>query len=141
MDEFLIPSAAGAGSLLFFDRSPPNPAQPLEYFWVRVTDQNLSATTRVWEGYAPCRLPRLFAEMAQHWTGWPGELGWESLEHEFALRCSCDRFGHVSLRVELQSGFMPNDWRVRATVMAEAGQLAAIAQRAASFFGHTAINA
>jgi len=45
---------------------------------------------------------------------------------------------HIAIRVELRSGHMDDDWRVEATVMAEAGQLEAIGHRAASFFGREA---
>jgi hypothetical protein len=80
---------------------------------------------------------RLFAEMARPGSGWHGELVWESLEGELALRCSHDHLGHISIRIELRSGPMPDDWRVAATVMAEAGQLERIARDAAAFFGQT----
>jgi hypothetical protein len=46
-----------------------------------------------------------------------------------------DGLGHISIQVNLRSGHMPADWTVRATVMAEAGQLEDIARRAALFFG------
>jgi hypothetical protein len=73
--------------------------------------------------------------MALQWAGWAGELVWQSLERELTLRCSRDRAGHIFIRVELRSGPMPEDWRVFATVRAEAGQLESIAQRAQLFFG------
>ena len=135
MDAFLIPSATRGGGLLFYDRSPPDCSLPINDFWVRVTDHNLSAAGQVYAGYAPSHPAPLFAEMALQWTGWPAELVWESLEGELALRCSHDRLGHIAICVELRSGLMPNDWRVIATVMAEAGQLAELASGAALFFG------
>ena len=135
MDEFFIPSAAGDGGLLFFQRSPPDPTIPIDGFWVRVTDQNLSAAAQVYAGYAPSHPVSLFAEMAQQWAGWSGELVWESLEGELKIRCSRDRVGHIFIRVELRAGQMPEDWRVIATVLAEAGQLEGIARRAELFFG------
>src|SRR5207244_12738680 len=42
-----------------------------------------------------------------------------------------DRLGHISIRIELRSGHMPDDWGVEATVMAEVGQFEDIARRAA----------
>ncbi len=138
MDEFLIPSTDGIGGLLFYDRSPPDPTQPIDSFWVRVSDHNLSAAGQVYAGYAPSHPARLFADMAARWSGWPDVLAWASLEGEVALGCSHDRLGHIAIRVVLRSGPMDNDWRVEATVMAEAGQLEAIARRAASFFGREA---
>lgn len=138
MDEFLIPSAAGGGGLLFYDRSPPDPAQPIGGFCVRVTDHNLSAIGQVYAGYAPSHPAGLFADMAAQWSGWPDALTWDSLEGELSLSCTHDRLGHVAIRVELRSGHMDDDWRVKATVLAEAGQLEAIARRAAAFFGREA---
>ncbi|RLT18034.1 MAG: hypothetical protein DWI28_05245 [Planctomycetota bacterium] len=73
--------------------------------------------------------------MARQWAGWSGELVWESLEGELAIRCSRDRVGHIFIRVELRSGPYTEDWRVVVTVLAEAGQLETIARRAEMFFG------
>jgi hypothetical protein len=135
MDEFLIPSASGDGGLLFFQRSPPDPIEPIDSYWVRVTDHNLSAEGQVYAGYAPSHPAPLFADMARQWAGWPDDLVWESLEGELQVRCGRDRGGHIFIRVELKSGPMPDDWRVAATVLAEAGQLENIARRAELFFG------
>jgi hypothetical protein len=135
LDEFLIPCASGGGGLLFYARYPGDPAESLEWFLVRVTDEDLSAAAHVYAGYAPRNPADLFADMTQQWTGWPGELVWDSLEGELALRCRHDGLGHIAIRVELCSGPMPDDWRVAATVMTEAGQLDTIARRATVFFG------
>jgi hypothetical protein len=139
LDEFLIPSSAGAGSLLFFNRLPVDRKQPLEDFSVRLTDHNLSAVATVYAGYIHSNPVELFADMAKQWHGWKGELCWSSLEEEMALCCSRDRLGHVAIRVHLRPGHMPYDWRVEATVMTEAGQLEAIAKRAVIFFGTLSI--
>jgi len=138
LDEFLIRSAAGCGGLLFYDRWPIDRAQPIDGFWVKVTDHNLSAAGQVYAGYAPSHPAALFADMARQWSGWRGELVWESLEGELAIRCSHDRLCHIAIRVELRTGRMPDDWRVLATVTAEAGQPEDIARRAALFFGRAA---
>jgi hypothetical protein len=138
LDEFLIPSAAGTGGLLFFQRSPPDPTKPIDGFWARVTDQNLSAAIPVYAGYAPSHPAPLFADMARQWAGWSGELTWESLEGELAIRCTRDCVGHIFIRIELRSGQMPEDWRVVATILTEAGQLEGIARRAELFFGRAA---
>jgi hypothetical protein len=135
LDEFLIANAAGPGVLLFCDRSPPDPTEPIEEFWVRVTGHNVAAACQVYAGYAPSHPAQMFSNMARQWTGWSGELRWESLEGELALRCSHDRLGHISIGVEIRSGQMPDDWRLVASVTAEAGQLEDIARRAESFFG------
>jgi hypothetical protein len=135
MDEFLIPSSSGTGGLFFYDRLPSDRTKPIDGFWVRVTDHNLYAECQVYAGYAPTHPAMLFADMAQHWSGWSAELVWASLEREIALRTSRDRFGHIFIRVELRSGPMSDDWRVEATVTTEAGQLEKIAQNAMRFFG------
>jgi hypothetical protein len=135
LDEFLIPNLAGGGGLLFFDRLPIDRTKPIEQFSVRVTDHNLSAVSQVHAGYAPRNPAILFAEMARQWTGWPGELVWESIEGELILRCSHDGRGHISVGIELRRGPEPDDWQIEATILTEAGQLQQIAQRAASFFG------
>jgi hypothetical protein len=135
LDEFLIPDSSGGGSLVFFGRMPVDRTQPLKVFGVRLTVDNLSAVAQVYADYASSHPAHLFTEMARQWTGWQGELSWESLEHELILRCSHDRFGHILIRVGLQSGFMPDDWKVEATVVSEAGQLDRLARHAAGFFG------
>jgi Family of unknown function (DUF6228) len=135
VDEFLIKNAAGDGGLLFYERCPRDTAAAIDTFWVRVTDLNLSAAAKVYAGYAPSHPAPRFAEMALQWAGWSGELVWQSLEGELALRCSRDKVGHIFIRVELRSGQMQEDWRVVATVVAEAGQLESIAKHAVSFFG------
>jgi hypothetical protein len=135
LDEFLIPSAAGSSGMVFYQRSPVDPTEPIDGFWVKVMDHNLSACAHVYAGYTSSHPAPLFADMARQWSGWRGELVWESLEGELALRCSHDRLGHISIRIELRAGFMPSDWRVAATVMAEGGQLENIARCATLFFG------
>ena len=134
MDSFLIKSASGAGVLDFFERTPADPSRPIERFKVRLADQDLAAVGRVYGWYEPHPAP-LFARMAESWRGWPGTITWESPEGELTLRCTQDRTGHVAIVVELRSGPMDQDWRVRATIMAEAGQLEELARQAAAFFG------
>ena len=65
MDEFFIPSATGHGGLLFYERSPRDPAKPFDGFWVRVTDHNLSAAALVHAGYAPSHPASFVADMAR----------------------------------------------------------------------------
>jgi hypothetical protein len=138
LDEFLIESADRGAQLLFFDRTPVDRDQPIEGFWVRITDINLSAAGSVYTGYANSHPARLFADMARQWQGWPGELNWESLEYEFALLCTRDRLGHVRNEIRLGSrmGSWDFSWEVQAAVMVEAGQLERLARRAAVFFGN-----
>jgi Family of unknown function (DUF6228) len=134
LEELLIPSAAGEGGLLFFQRSPADPSKSIDHFWVRVTDQNLSAAAQVYAAIPPSHPAPLFADMA----GWNDELAWESLEGELKIRCGRDRVGHIFIRVELRSGPSPDDWRAVVQILAEAGQLESIARRAELFFGRAA---
>lgn len=135
MATFTIQSASGAGSLEFFERTPEDARRPIERFKVRLVDEDLSAVGRVYAGYAQTHPASLFAQMAESWTGWQGEMVWESAEDELRLRCAGDRAGHVTIRVALRSGPTEGDWEVGATIMAEAGQLPELARRAAEFFG------
>ena len=140
VDEFSIPNPHGSGGLLFYDRSPYDPTEPLNNYWVRITDHNFSVACKVWACHAPSSHPaKLFADMALQWSGWHGEMAWQTYEEELALSCRHDKFGHIAIRVKLLSGWKEDAWRVEATTMAEAGQLDAIALRAAAFFGREAI--
>jgi Family of unknown function (DUF6228) len=134
MDNFVIQSASGAGSLEFFERTPADRARPIERFKVRLTDLELSTVGRV---YAITDPTAMFAQMAANWRGWQGEFAWASEECELSLRCTQDRTGHVSIRVELRSGPTQECWAVQSTLMAEAGQLEDLALGAAAFFGGT----
>jgi hypothetical protein len=136
MQSFVIRNTAGSGALEFFERTPVDPRLPIERFKVRLTGLDLSAVGRVYVsgGGHPAAM---FAQMATHWKGWQGEFAWESSEGELTLRCAQDRTGHIYLGVVLRSGPSKADWRVEATVVAEAGQLEEIAQEAGRFFGQT----
>ena len=134
MLKFLIPSAARGGALVFYDRRPVDHALPIESFWVKVTDLNLSAACQVYAGYA-ANPTDVFAEMAEKWSGWSNELTWRSLEGELAFRCTHDRFGHISIQTELRPEPMPDNWRAIATITIDAGQLETIARDAVLFFG------
>ncbi len=136
VQSFHIKSVSGAGSIEFFDRLPDDREIPIEEYWVRITDANLSAAGRVCAScYIQVHPAPLFAEMAEKWAGWPGELVWESVEGELLLRCTQDRAGHVSVRITLQSGWTNRDWKLDLQIWTEAGQLEGLARRAESFFG------
>src|SRR5262249_32127444 len=129
----------GCSALLFYDRSPSDPADEITSFWFRVSNLNLSAAAHV-AGEEACTSPAvLFADMARQWSGWPGKLTWESVLGELSLTCSHDRRGHITIRVNLRSAQIPDqtpdDWIVNASVFIEAGQLEALARRAKQFFG------
>ena len=137
MDEFLVQSANGVAQLVFYDRTPADRDQPIEGYWVRLVDLNLTAAGSVYAGYANSHPASLFAEMSRQWSGWTGELEWQSLEYELALRCTNDRRGHIRIAVQLGSriGAWDFNWEVRMAIMVEGGQLQRLAQEAAAFFG------
>jgi hypothetical protein len=136
MDEFLVLSADGEARLLFSDREPFGPDEPLEAYSVRITVRNLTAQGRVSADRDPGHPASLFAEIAQRWRGWTGELTWESLENELELRCTHDKLGHIRIGVRLgRSWGWPGDWQVRTAVTIEGGQLDRLVVAAAAFFG------
>jgi hypothetical protein len=137
MNTFLIRSASGEGSLEFFERTPTDPALPIERFKIRLTDHDLSAVSRVYAGGDEAHPGPLFDQMAAQWRGWQGQFVWESPERELGLRCTRDRTGHVFIRVELRSGPTEADWAVQAKIEAEAGQLEELARQAGLFFGRS----
>ncbi|MFO0967827.1 MAG: DUF6228 family protein [Gemmataceae bacterium] len=134
MDTFKIPIGTEHG-LTFLNRLPEDRAQPVEHFRVRIEDANLVAEADVYAEYASEHPARLFEEMARQWSGWAGELTFESLERELQLRCVHDKLGHITIHVVLRSGCYPEDWRVEASVKTEAGQLERLARDARAFFG------
>jgi hypothetical protein len=87
---------------------------------------------------------RLFAEMAQCWAGWPGELSWVALDpNDLELRSTHDGRGHITIRVRLGYN-QPHKWvedcecRLQFVVRTEAGQLELLAAQVATFFGQSA---
>jgi hypothetical protein len=145
-DEFTISSVDGTGRLEFFNRVPEDRDNPIGRFSVRIVQHRLDANIEVYAAYAavlglysvdnvPAKPAGLFSQMANRWTGWDHLLTWESLEGELTLRCSHDGWGHIAIKVNMRSGPYPTDWAVEATIMSEAGQMDAIARRAALFFG------
>jgi hypothetical protein len=137
MDELMIPGADGCSGLLFYRRTPPDPAEQITGFWFQVSSLNLSAAAEIPNEEGELSPVELFTEMARHWSGWPGTLTWKCFQGKLVLHCSHDRRGHVTIAVQLRSGDMinPDDWFVKTSVMIEAGQLEPIARRAKQFFG------
>jgi len=132
-ESFLIKSVSGGGSLEFLGPGVIGGEYGAFGYRVRLTDANLSAAAEVY--YDLGDPTGLIRDMAERWRGWDGELVWGSLEGELTLRCTQDRAGHVSIGVELTSVPYTCGWSIRATIMAEAGQLEDIARRAEAFFG------
>lgn len=76
----------------------------------------------------------LFDEMAREWKGWKGTKTWASLEDELRMEASADSTGHVSLAVTMRDYSDPAEWRLKATLDLEAGQLPELAKSVAKAF-------
>ena len=139
MDEFVIKSSDDDCTIVFCGREPEDAGRPLDYFHVRISRSDLSATARVWAGHPLAHPSNWLHELARTWQSWRGELVWNSLERELALVATRDRFGHITIRIELRSGFMEHDWSLRAFVVVDAGQLDGLARQAERFFGKEGI--
>ena len=81
---------------------------------------------------------QFFRSLAESWRGWEGEKKWEDLEHHVGLTATCDRTGHVALKVQIQDSEYSG--RVILRIHFEAGGLEAIARRADSFFSQALPN-
>jgi Family of unknown function (DUF6228) len=135
VESFRIGGTPDDGFLEFFDRVPDDPDQLLQAFSIRVACRGLNAAIQLYAWDVPEWPTALLDEMAERWRSWSGELTWESPYLEARLRCEQDRAGHVSIRVELRTGWADTDWSAAATVQTEAGQLERIARQARAFFG------
>ncbi len=84
-------------------------------------------------------IPAFFRDLALHWRGWAGKKSWGSLDREFSLSATIDSTGHIHLDVELLGGPC-YDWRLRGSLVIEAGQLDPIADQVERFvrLGHAA---
>jgi hypothetical protein len=76
----------------------------------------------------------LFDEMARDWKGWKGTKTWAALEDELRMEASADSTGHVSLAVTMRDYSDPAEWRLKATLDLEAGQLPELAKAVAKAF-------
>lgn len=137
MESFRIESVCGGCSIEFFGRVPEDESAPIDGYWVRLTGPGLSVALAVETGYGRTHPVPMLAEMAERWRGWPDRIEWSSLYGELILRGSQNRVGHVSIAVELRSGWGDRDWALQSTIETEAGQLERIARDAARFFGES----
>ena len=128
MEEFEIKSAHSAARIRFFGIDG-------DCFHVEVTNPESSGTVGVW-AYTDANGPAdFFAVLSENWRGWQGEKKWSSIEGEFSIVATTDKLGHISLTVEMQHDFgAAEPWRLKATVVIDAGQLEAIAKDAKAVF-------
>lgn len=77
-------------------------------------------------------IEEFFADLAKNWNGWSGSKKWESLEATMKFEATADRMGHITLAIDLDNG-TPYNWRVKALVIIEAGQLEKLSKDAHEF--------
>jgi hypothetical protein len=128
MKEMEIKSAHSGTRLRFSDIQG-------DYFYATLTSPEYSGTVRIWAYTASYGLAELFEAMAKQWRGWTGEMNWSSIEGEFAITCTRDKLGHITLNIEMRQDFGDLEpWRLRAGLVVDAGQLDRIAKDARKFF-------
>lgn len=133
VDEITIKSSRSAGELKLSDPKPPGSRYPVEYVRVSLREKDIAASSAKIFLYTPHDLAGFFEDLAANWRGWEGAKSWASIEEDFALSCKSDSLGHVAMEVTLKSGLYEDDWRVKAVIYMDAGQLEAIASNVRRF--------
>ena len=133
VDTVTIKSSRGAGELKLSEPRPPSAGYPVEYLRVSLQDKEIAASSSKVYIYEPFGLAALFDDLAANWKGWEGVKERSSVEGDFALSCTSDGLGHVAVEVMLKSGVCEDDWRVKAVIHVEAGQLKELAARVKQF--------
>ena len=89
----------------------------------------LRADAQVWRSDSAIETPLapFFDELGAQWKGWEGVKEWRNYDGTFALSCTNDGLGHVTVTVELQVR-SPYQWLVRGDVPLDAGQLEEMAR-------------
>lgn len=105
-----------------------------EYFRATVTDDNLTASAKIYSYQPHGHITALFDTLAANWRGWSGEEQWTSLEGELTLKCSWQKTGKVKIEITLISGHYEDDWIVHMQVFLEPNQLDEIASEMRRFF-------
>ncbi len=132
-NEVIIKSSRSAGELKLSDPKPPGARYPVEYLRVSLKDKGIAASSAKIYLYEPHSLAAFFEDLAVNWKGWEGVKQWSSIEGDFSLSCEADGLGHVAIEVELKSGLYADDWRVKAVIHADAGQLSEVAGKVRLF--------
>ena len=79
-----------------------------------------------------------FKSLAESWRGWEGEKKWEDLEHRVGFTGTCDRTGHVTVKVLVQDSQYSG--RAVLPIHLESGSLETIANRVESYFAQALPN-
>jgi len=128
MSEFTVRSVDDGASLTLRSLGP-------ERYVAELQAKGLSASIQVDPLDRVDGLERFFAEVAENWRGWKGELTWHAVEGEYSITATCDKAGHVTMAPRFYYGG-PHTWLAEVRLTLEAGQLAVIAS-AAGAFGNT----
>lgn len=132
-DAVIIKSSSNGSSLKLSEPKPSGVRYPVEYLRVSLQGREIAASSAQVYLYEPFALATFFANIAATWKGWAGVKQWESIEGDFALACTSDSLGHVTMEVTLKSDIYAEDWRVQVVIQLDAGQLDQIAAEVAKF--------
>ena len=100
----------------------------------RLTLPSVQATSEVF-AFSPTSLPRLLAQLAEHWQGWQRAETWSSVEGELHLEFRHDPAGKVRVNVRLRR-YVPEEWELHTVLDVDPQLLPAIAREADAFFRH-----
>ena len=131
MSDHVVIKSAQDGSVLELDRTTRS-----DTFRARLSGRGFEGAVEVYELGPPKHLAAFFRDLAVHWRGWPGEKHWGSLESQLSIRAKADSTGHAYLDIELRGGTV-QDWRLRGSLLIEAGQLDKMASEIESFVNLT----
>ena len=103
-------------------------------FHARLRGRGFDGRVEVYELGPPKQLAMFFRDLAVNWRGWRGDKQWAALEGALSLTANSDSTGHTRLNVRLWDGSV-HDWRLRGSLVIEAGQLDNIAAEVEAFVG------
>jgi hypothetical protein len=127
MGESVTIKSAEDGSVLELHRT-----QRSDTFRAHLRGRGVDGAVEVYELGPPKHLAAFFHDLAVHWRGRQGEKCWSSVESQLSIRARADSTGHTYLDVEFRGGSC-HDWRLRGSLVVEAGQLDKIASEIESF--------
>ncbi len=126
---FSLKDTAGHGALEL-TRVPDKPT----VYRARLAMETAQATSEVY-AFASDSLPRLLAQLAEHWQGWQRAETWSSVEGELHLEFRHDPAGKVRVNVRLRR-YVPEEWELHTVLDLDPQSLPAIAREADAFFRH-----
>jgi hypothetical protein len=103
-----------------------------DYIEVTVTGSGLAASAKVAQIGGGDGLHHYWADLSENWRGWSGEKVWQSYEGDLMFSATCDRTGHVTMKLILARGTAWK-WKIQTVIAIEAGQLERLAASAFAF--------